>query len=311
MISVAMATYNGEKYIVEQLDSIYNQTVKADEVIICDDCSKDNTQSIIRNYIVDKKLENKWKLYINEKQLGYIENFRKAITLTAGEYIFLSDQDDIFYPNKFEKMINVMHTHDDCMLLNANFEIIDENGIVTNNMRDKSRKRVKGIRKIDFRQWLFESCFPGFSMCLRYPMRDRIKNADFRNCYGHDIILGLIALDSNGNYEMDEVLSGYRMHFSNVTGGKNITNDYTVSNRVKQKNKELSEYKLLKNVITDNDFSNIDMDFLTQREKELKRRIDNLESGKIIPLVKLMLFTKAYPKRTIIGDMVYTIRSFK
>ena len=148
-------------------------------------------------------------------------------------------------------------------------------------------------------------------MCLRYPMRDRIKNADFRNCYGHDIILGLIALDSNGNYEMDEVLSGYRMHFSNVTGGKNITNDYTVSNRVKQKNKELSEYKLLKNVITDNDFSNIDMDFLTQREKELKRRIDNLESGKIIPLVKLMLFTKAYPKRTIIGDMVYTIRSFK
>ena len=53
------------------------------------------------------------------------------------------------------------------------------------------------------------------------------------------------------------------------------------------------------------------MDFLTQREKELKRRIDNLESGKIIPLVKLMLFTKAYPKRTIIGDMVYTIRSFK
>ena len=241
MISVAMATYNGEKYIVEQLDSIYNQTVKADEVIICDDGSKDNTQSIIRNYIVDKKLENKWKLYINEKQLGYIENFRKAITLTAGEYIFLSDQDDIFYPNKFEKMINVMHTHDDCMLLNANFEIIDENGIVTNNMRDKSRKRVKGIRKIDFRQWLFES-FPGFSMCLRYPMRDRIKNADFRNCYGHDIILGLIALDSNGNYEMDEVLSGYRMHFSNVTGGKNITNDYTVSNRVKQKNKELECY---------------------------------------------------------------------
>ena len=64
-ISVAMATYNGHKYIVEQLDSIRNQSLKVDEVVICDDQSSDDTVSIIRNYIEKYKLDN-WKVTVNE-----------------------------------------------------------------------------------------------------------------------------------------------------------------------------------------------------------------------------------------------------
>ena len=99
------------------------------------------------------------------------------------------------------------------------------------------------------------------------------------------------------------------MHTSNVTGGKNITADYTVSNRVKQKEKEQKEYLLLNNMIIDNKFDNVDIAFLNCRKEELKRRLEILEGKKILPAIKLLVSSKAYPKRTMLGDLVYIIRN--
>ena len=104
MISVAMATFNGEPYIQEQLDSIYNQTRKVDEIIIVDDCSTDSTVRVIEQYILSHK-DIDIKLYKNEENLGYKKNFKKAISLCHGDYVFLSDQDDIWMTDKIEKCI--------------------------------------------------------------------------------------------------------------------------------------------------------------------------------------------------------------
>ena len=92
-ISVAMTTYNGEKYIEKQLESLRLQTRKIDEVIICDDRSKDNTEKVVTDYINKYNLTG-WKFIVNEKNLGFIENFKKSMRLTTGDYIFLADQDD-------------------------------------------------------------------------------------------------------------------------------------------------------------------------------------------------------------------------
>lgn len=80
MISIALAAYNGEKFLRKQLDSIYAQTYKDIEVVACDDCSLDGTVSILKEY------ENKYglRLYCNEKNLGYIKNFEKVISLCKG-----------------------------------------------------------------------------------------------------------------------------------------------------------------------------------------------------------------------------------
>ena len=86
MISVAMTSYNGEKYIEEQIESILNQTVKIDEIIIVDDGSIDGTIDLIKKYDVT--------LVQNEKNIGYKENFKKAMSLCHGDIIFLCDQDD-------------------------------------------------------------------------------------------------------------------------------------------------------------------------------------------------------------------------
>ena len=77
--SVVMATYNGEKNILEQLDSLLSQTKKINEVLICDDCSTDNTVDIISSFIEKNNLSSTWHLKINEKNLGWRKKFLSFI----------------------------------------------------------------------------------------------------------------------------------------------------------------------------------------------------------------------------------------
>jgi glycosyltransferase involved in cell wall biosynthesis len=98
-ISIALCTYNGEKYIREQLESILNQTVPPDEIIICDDRSSDSTPAIIRDM---QQLNKSILFYVNDDNVGIKRNFESAIERTTGDLIFLSDQDDIWLPNKIE-----------------------------------------------------------------------------------------------------------------------------------------------------------------------------------------------------------------
>lgn len=105
MISVALCTFNGEKYISEQLDSILSQSVPVDEIIVCDDCSTDATKQILRQYAMQFPFI---RLIENERNLGYIRNFEKAIRLCQGDYIFLSDQDDIWHSDKVAKSVSYL-----------------------------------------------------------------------------------------------------------------------------------------------------------------------------------------------------------
>lgn len=89
-ISVVMATYQGEKYLREQLDTIRLQTRRADEVILCDDCSGDATVEIAEQYIREYGLEAEWRILVNEKNLGYANNFHRAgIPCQLGNICFL------------------------------------------------------------------------------------------------------------------------------------------------------------------------------------------------------------------------------
>ena len=121
-ISVAMASYNGADFIIEQLESVINQTKKVDEIIICDDGSKDKTFEIVTNYIKEKKLENLIKLVKNEENLGYASNFLKAVSLTTGDYIFFCDQDDLWVEDKVENMTSLMEANTNIDLLCSEFD---------------------------------------------------------------------------------------------------------------------------------------------------------------------------------------------
>ena len=124
-ISVVMSTYNGKSFIKKQLDSILNQTVIPDEVIICDDCSSDDTVDIISNYITVNNL-NTWTLSVNKKNLGYKANFYQGILKSKGDYVFFSDQDDVWLPNKIELMMQTFNEHPEIWTINCGVCLINE-----------------------------------------------------------------------------------------------------------------------------------------------------------------------------------------
>lgn len=132
LISVAIATFNGEKYIHEQLISIFSQTYKNIEVIVCDDNSTDNTFSILSEF----KARQKLKLIKNKKNLGYIKNFEKALSLCNGEFIALSDQDDIWFSNKLEILLKNIGQKS---LIWSDCAIIDKKGAVISQSFEKIR----------------------------------------------------------------------------------------------------------------------------------------------------------------------------
>jgi glycosyltransferase involved in cell wall biosynthesis len=117
-----MCTYNGEKYVSEQINSILSQTVPADEIIICDDKSTDNTLNIIKN-----SNSSIIKLHQNPVNLGYIQNFTQAVNMCNGDIIFFSDQDDVWLPNKIEEMVAAFNADPNAYMIFSDSYITDKN----------------------------------------------------------------------------------------------------------------------------------------------------------------------------------------
>ena len=107
MISVALCTYNGGKYLKQQIDSILSQTMPVDEIVIRDDGSKDSTCAILERYASQFPQINYKR---NSTNLGYLRIFESALSACRGDYIFFSDQDDIWFENKVKETINSFKT---------------------------------------------------------------------------------------------------------------------------------------------------------------------------------------------------------
>mgnify|MGYP003120293444 CR=1 FL=1 len=122
-VSIAMATYNGEKYIQEQLDSFLAQTYLPDELIVTDDCSTDSTEQIVKAYAETAPFDVVF--HRNEKNLGYCGNFNAALMKTTGDLVFLSDQDDVWFPEKMEFMVRLAEENPEMLVLMNDTELTD------------------------------------------------------------------------------------------------------------------------------------------------------------------------------------------
>jgi glycosyltransferase involved in cell wall biosynthesis len=114
-ISIAMATYNGAQYLYAQLQSFLAQTRQPDELIITDDCSTDETGTIIENFAQKAPFEVIFSR--NKQNLGYAQNFSKALSLCSGDLIFLSDQDDVWFSEKLAYLEEMAEMHPDKLVI--------------------------------------------------------------------------------------------------------------------------------------------------------------------------------------------------
>ncbi|MGZ4160188.1 MAG: glycosyltransferase, partial [Neobacillus sp.] len=120
-VSVAMATYNGEKYLKQQIDSILSQLSSEDELIISDDHSSDQTLVIIEKYM---KEDPRVKLFMNEES-GVTSNFENAIKRTKNDIIFLSDQDDVWKPEKVETVKSYYEKNPGVQMIMSDITVVD------------------------------------------------------------------------------------------------------------------------------------------------------------------------------------------
>lgn len=123
-ISVALCTYNGEKFLKKQIDSILSQTIKVDEIVVCDDGSQDATIAILNAY--REIYPELFRIFINHENLRSVKNFEKAISLCSHDIIFLSDQDDIWIPEKVAIFIHHFNINPDISVIASNGFVIDD-----------------------------------------------------------------------------------------------------------------------------------------------------------------------------------------
>lgn len=254
MISVVMATYNGEKYINEQLDSILSQTVKANEIIIIDDKSTDGTFSILEKY--KSKYTNLIQIYKNEINEGYIKTFYKAISKAKGKYIFLCDQDDVWEKNKIDIMISYMKTKP-YMILNSNYSLIDENGKKLKEKIFLNRNfKVSFNRKIQINEILKYNVSMGCTSVITQNMQNVIvQNIDLLCDYAvpHDWMINIIAALNGKLGYINRKTIKYRLHEKNTIGLKRAR---SIEDRIKAYENSMLEKEQIGTVIRKMGISN-------------------------------------------------------
>ena len=167
-VSVCMGIYNGEKYIEEQLDSILRQTRRAEEVILCDDCSTDRTVEIVRLFIEKHGLGESWRLCCNKENRGYPGNFYYAMSLCAGDVVFLADQDDIWAETKLERMCAVLEAHSEADVLACKFGLMDGEGERIHAVMGPSRSLgTRKLRQVGLREIFRKYQWPGMVLAYR------------------------------------------------------------------------------------------------------------------------------------------------
>ncbi len=297
-ISVAMTSYNGEQFIQTQLISLLKQIRKPDEVIIVDDGSDDNTIEIIREFISENGLSN-WQLVINDENLGFKQNFKKALSLTTGDIVFLCDQDDDWCEDKIESISSIFYTEPDILAVNSSFTVIDAEGTQSdltlkrgkNNygMIDETLK--KQLTKIRLSSVIHRNISPGCTMAVRRELVDEyVKTTEC--ILPHDYELNIMAASKKSLYFYDAPLINYRIHSCNAIG---------LSVKPQSRTEIATEKLAAARVVY----------ACTENKSILKlygERLHALETLSLFGVIKLWFYKdyyKYFPFRERIGDILY------
>ena len=170
-IDILLATYNGEKYLKQQIDSILSQTYSNFRLIISDDCSTDGTRKILKEY---KEKDKRITVYFQEKNLGYVKNFEFLLGKVENEIYALSDQDDVWLPEKIEKSIEKMQIEDSDLVF-GDLEIVDENLKTINKSFNDYMHLTRKIKKCnDYNKLYLYNCVTGCTILAKKKFLDKI-----------------------------------------------------------------------------------------------------------------------------------------
>jgi len=254
-ISIAMATYNGEKYLKEQLDSFLAQTRQPDELVVTDDCSDDHTVAMIEAFAREAPFEV--RCYVNDENLGFVGNFSRALSLCMGDLVFLSDQDDVWFENKIEQ-IETIAQEDDYSLLFINDTVLADARLETTGLTKLGQMRSGGLSESLF---TMGACLAVrrklLDMCLPIPQEHN----------SHDVWLSSFAENLGRKRIVNIPLQYYRRHDRNAS--------YTPSSGFNQISKKDTFIDLVKAAL--NTFGNEHLINRVARQEMLLKRVREVQ----------------------------------
>jgi glycosyltransferase involved in cell wall biosynthesis len=229
-ISVALCTYNGERFLAQQLASIASQARLPDELVVCDDRSTDGTMAIVRKFAASAPYPV--RIFENEHNLGFAANFERAIRLCEGNLIALSDQDDIWYPSRLERSEQEFAAHPQAGLVFSDADVINDSNELTGptlwqrlGFAGKREHDLLAGRYVVLAKHRFVT---GATVMFRASLRDRLL--PIGKGWIHDEWMALIAAAFSDLRPIDQPLIRYRIHHSQQVGLRNKLEQRTQGN---------------------------------------------------------------------------------
>lgn len=222
-ISVALCTYNGSRYLEEQLKSIASQIRLPDELVVCDDCSSDNTVSLLTAFA--SQVSFKVSVVSNEERLGPAKNFEKAIRLCTGDIVALSDQDDVWNPSKLERLVLALEEHPSAAYAFSDAEMVDHEGSLLGYTLWEAVGQRNAIAQFSgsgqLAVLLRHNVVPGASLAFRKTFRDIIL--PIPSGWMHDYWIVLLGSTLSSGVPVSEALFMYRRHAEQTLGWRKKT----------------------------------------------------------------------------------------
>ncbi|PLA93586.1 glycosyltransferase [Ligilactobacillus salivarius] len=299
-LSIVMTTYNGIRYIEEQLESIVNQEREADEVLIFDDGSNDGTPEFIEKYIIKNKLNNTWKVIVNEENKGWRRNFVEGIWSSTGDLVFPCDQDDIWHKDKLKVMEDIMINNPQIKVLTTNVT-----NLYDNSKREQSSDQNEKLEKVSWTKHIFKVDAPGCVFCIRKEIVEKSKNY-YNVEYAHDDYFWKLGLFADGLYNYNKDMIDYRRH-DDSTFSVEVRKNRNSKARIKWINMALDYCKDLTDYVKDDDT-------ITEKDKKLKiiernRKYLNIrnkfyKTGNPLLIVPMSMYKDCYlQSRQLLGDI--------
>lgn len=292
-IDILLATYNGEKYLKEQLDSILSQTYSNFRLIISDDCSKDATREILKEY---EKKDDRIKVYYQEKNLGYVKNFEFLLTKVENEIYALSDQDDIWLKDKIEKTYKKLKETDSDLVF-TDLEVVDENlKTIFESYNDYMllSRKIKKYQNSYKMQYLY-NCITGCTLMSKKSFIKKIIPIPTDSKYViHDTWIGLIVSLKGKISYLDEKTIKYRQHGKNQVGTDKISHKFAKIEEVRNLFIDV-KLNLFKTYVNNNE---IFTDELKKQNREALKYFEMLKNKKHMNFRKWSIFHKLYKTET-------------
>lgn len=304
MIDILMATYNGEKYVKEQIESILNQTYQEWKLYIRDDGSKDNTLSILRDF-QNKHKERIFLVEDNKKGLGAKGNFSELIQYSNSEYCMFSDQDDVWINTKIEESMKKMQSvesdknipilvHSDLKVVDSELKIINESFWEYQQL-DSSKNTLNNL--------LVQNNITGCTMLMNKSLVNICRDIP-SNCIMHDWWIGLVASAFGKIYTVDNQTILYRQHGNNEVGAHKYNSIGFIKDKlsnIDRINKSIDDALIQARVFYDK-FGKI----LGQEEKELVFDFANIRKKNILSR-KLSIIQNKYYKNGLVRNIGYLL----